>query len=131
MAQQKGSKLNDFDLVDSNFDITNYINEPFIEERKIKAGVKKIDMEAQRYIVDPDLKQELDDEDENVDVETVEECENSPVLQAGDLKSLLEQFEATEVKPQVSKETEIVHSEENVVKGEIFLMLFYDSTNDR
>ncbi|KAG5888045.1 hypothetical protein JTB14_032854 [Gonioctena quinquepunctata] len=98
LIQQKSSPLhNILNLPDTdNFDLTTYINEsdlkpePAIPIRKPKAGVKKIDLKAQRYIVD-------DDEDE-VDVETVSECgENSPVLEAVDLNSLLEQFEATQV----------------------------------
>lgn len=122
MAQQKGSKCDnlDDDIEASNFDITSFINDPTIEERKIKAGVKKIDMQAQKYIVEEG--EEDDDEDENVDIETVEDCENSPVLQAGDLKSLLEQFEATEmpeVRPVLLEETEIVEEKkESLVKGE-------------
>lgn len=47
-------------------------------------------MKAQKYVID-------DPEEDNVDVETVSENGSStPVLQAGDLNSLLEQFEASE-----------------------------------
>lgn len=46
-------------------------------------------MEAQKYIID-------DPEDVHVDVETISENGSPPVLEAGDLNSLLEQFEATE-----------------------------------
>nr|XP_023024188.1 peroxisome proliferator-activated receptor gamma coactivator 1-alpha [Leptinotarsa decemlineata]XP_023024189.1 peroxisome proliferator-activated receptor gamma coactivator 1-alpha [Leptinotarsa decemlineata] len=108
MVQQSNSPLNDyFNLpVDESFDLTSYIvqdesvppaNPTFSSsEKKLKAPVKKIDLKAQRYIVD-------DDEDE-VDVETISENEenlavhkeeNPTVLEACDLNSLLEQFEAT------------------------------------
>lgn len=94
------------------FDITSYINdttpEPstsdpegdtappppqpqplVIRDRKPRLGGKRIDMKAQRYVID-------DPEDDHVDVETVSENGNPPVLEAGDLDSLLEQFEASE-----------------------------------
>lgn len=97
----------------SNFDIANYIDDTLppppspvetpssagfetkqnVAQRKLGIGVKKIDMNAQRYIVEEDNEGEDD-----VDVETVSECGgNVPVLEAGDLNSLLEQFEATEL----------------------------------
>ncbi|XP_019872715.2 uncharacterized protein LOC109600958 isoform X2 [Aethina tumida] len=97
----------------SNFDIANYIDDTLppppspvetpssagfetkqnVAQRKLGIGVKKIDMKAQRYIVEEDNEGEDD-----VDVETVSECGgNVPVLEAGDLNSLLEQFEATEL----------------------------------
>lgn len=92
-ANDKDGLLN---LNDSkNFDITAYLKddpphspaEKF--SRKHRAGVKKIDMKAQRYILD---------EDDDVDVETVSECgDPTPILEAGDLNSLLEQFEASEI----------------------------------
>lgn len=70
--------------------------------KKLRAGIKKIDMKAQRYILD---------EDDEVDVETVSECgDPSPILEAGDLNSLLEQFEASEIPdltlPEVFLETQ-------------------------
>lgn len=93
------------------FDITSYINdnipEPsifeskntdlftqtppqsIVNEKKPRIAGKRIDMKAQRYLID-------DPEDDHVDVETVSENGNPPVLEAGDLDSLLEQFEASE-----------------------------------
>lgn len=89
------------------FDITSYINDTTAEpstsapeetpppppnppkEKRPRTGGKKIDMKAQRYVID-------DLEDDHVDVETVSENGNPPVLEAGDLDSLLEQFEASE-----------------------------------
>lgn len=90
------------------FDITSYINDNTLEpstfesdsiapsppqsivnEKKPRIGGKRIDMKAQRYVID-------DPEDDHVDVETVSENGNPPVLEAGDLDSLLEQFEASE-----------------------------------
>ncbi|XP_065173791.1 uncharacterized protein srl [Atheta coriaria] len=62
-----------------------------------KFGGKRIDMARGRYMVDEE-DSSSDDEDIAIDVETVdgEEEISHPVLQAGDLNSLLEQFEATE-----------------------------------
>lgn len=51
---------------------------------------KKIDMRAQRYIIE-------DDEDREVDIETVTK-EDNPVIVAADAKGLLEQFEINENK---------------------------------
>ncbi|XP_056638661.1 uncharacterized protein LOC130446414 isoform X3 [Diorhabda sublineata] len=101
----------------SNFDIAEYLNDdepeptppvstksssttnnasktnpskPSSACRKFKAGVKKIDLQAQKYIID--------EEEDEVDVETLSECEeNSPVLEAKDVDSLFEQFEATQI----------------------------------
>ncbi|XP_057667479.1 uncharacterized protein LOC130900704 isoform X2 [Diorhabda carinulata] len=101
----------------SNFDIAEYLNDdepeptppvstksssttnnasktnpskPSSACRKFKAGVKKIDLQAQKYIID--------EEEDEVDVETLSECEeNSPVLEAKDVDSLFEQFEATQM----------------------------------
>lgn len=61
-------------------------------EPKLRLGGKRIDMEAQKYIVDDS---EGDSEDDHVDVETISERGDCPVLEAGDVNSLLEQFEAT------------------------------------
>lgn len=78
-----------------NFDIAAYLKDdhPYqVSEqnsRKFRAGVKKIDMKAQRYILD---------EEDDIDVETVSDCDDSsPIMEAGDLTSLLEQFEASEI----------------------------------
>lgn len=60
--------------------------EPIAHVKSIGPGGKKIDMQAQKYVVD-------DAEDDNVDVETISE-HPSPVLEACDVNSLLEQFEA-------------------------------------
>lgn len=92
-------ELNDEEMLDDffeevdtkNLDLCSFVNGDCQEEIKkptIRAGVKKIDLKAQKYIVD-------EDEDENVDIETVSDNEEKAVLEAGDLKSLLEQFEAT------------------------------------
>ncbi|CAH1119187.1 unnamed protein product [Phaedon cochleariae] len=101
MATQKSSAIQDILTLPNikNFDIASYLTDPdqskpaaiqTVPIRKPKAGVKKIDLKAQRYIVD--------DEQDEIDVETVSECgESSPVLEAGDLDSLLEQFEATQI----------------------------------
>lgn len=90
-TDEKSDLLSDI----SNFDITVYLKDDMPpsqaekNSKKHRAGVKKIDMKAQRYILD---------EEDDVDVETVSECgEPSPILQAGDLDSLLEQFEASEI----------------------------------
>lgn len=91
------------------FDITSYISDsseifdckpdisilpnfsPTALERKPKLGGKRIDMKAQKYVID-----DQDQEDDHIDVETVSENGSLPVLEAGDLNSLLEQFEASE-----------------------------------
>ncbi|RZB38797.1 GPI-anchored adhesin-like protein PGA55, partial [Asbolus verrucosus] len=81
-----------------NFDITTYINEPETTnnfEKKVRAAVKKIDVEAQKYIVE-DKGEALDTNDDVIDVETVFEGASLPVLEASDAFSLLEQFEASE-----------------------------------
>lgn len=59
-------------------------------ERKRPIGGKKVDLEAQKYIID-------DPDDVHIDVETISESGSPPALEAGDLDSLLEQFEASEV----------------------------------
>ncbi|XP_076266261.1 PGC-1 family member spargel isoform X2 [Rhynchophorus ferrugineus] len=71
---------------------------PFIEPRNIGAGRKKIDLKAQKYIVENDIKKRsvVSDDECDVDIETVSEDERETVLEAGDLTSLLEKFEATE-----------------------------------
>ena len=87
----------------SNFDLATYINEPedtSPAKRKVKSAGKKIDKEAQRYIID-DKNDKLDTSDE-IDVETISEGTSLPVLEANDAFSLLEQFEASE-KPILSK----------------------------
>lgn len=76
-----------------NFDIRKFLKDdppsPEKYSRKHRAGVKKIDMKAQKYIID---------EEDDVDVETVSECgDPAAIIQAGDLNSLLEQFEASEI----------------------------------
>ncbi|XP_060529333.1 uncharacterized protein LOC132703843 isoform X2 [Cylas formicarius] len=84
---------------------------------KSKAGVKKIDLKAQRYITeDEEVKKTLSDNEDDVDIETVSDNENSPVLEAGDLTSLLEQFEATEEISLNSTNLHIDSSEENTKK---------------
>ncbi|KAJ8928328.1 hypothetical protein NQ314_019125, partial [Rhamnusium bicolor] len=96
-VEQKSSPLHEILNLPSSstFDITTYLNEEEpkpvqnVPVRKPKAGMKKIDLKAQRYIVEED--------EDDVDVETISECGNSPVLEAVDLNSLLEQFEATEM----------------------------------
>lgn len=81
-----------------DFDITAYLGQPEpVLHKSIGPGGKKIDMEAQRYVLD-------DSEDDQIDVETVSNCTSpvlqrnedstSPVLEAGDVDSLLAQFEA-------------------------------------
>lgn len=88
------------DAVKDAFDIASYVtgsstlvdSKPIVTpivEKKHKFGGKKIDMKAQRYVID-------DQEDDHIDVETVSENGSLPVLEAGDLDSLLEQFEASE-----------------------------------
>ncbi|CAG9865257.1 unnamed protein product [Phyllotreta striolata] len=91
-VQTDSHKIEPLDPNIANFDITKYINEDDLSPseppaKKVKAGVKKIDLNAQRYLID---------DDEDVDVETID-CDISPVLEAKDVTSLLEQFEATEL----------------------------------
>ncbi|XP_045473204.1 uncharacterized protein LOC123679764 isoform X2 [Harmonia axyridis] len=54
------------------------------------AGIKRIDKKAGRYIIDNE------DEDREIDIETVTK-DDVPVIEANDVNSLLEQFEATEL----------------------------------
>lgn len=68
-----------------------------LPKRTIKAGMKKIDLKAQKYIIDEDIKKSFSEDECDIDIETVSEEESSPVLEAGNLTDLLEQFEATEV----------------------------------
>lgn len=75
--------------------ITNKVKTSEMPKRAIKAAVKKIDLKAQKYIID---KKKSLSEDDEIDVETVSEEEYAPVLEAGDLTDLLEQFEASEIK---------------------------------
>ncbi|XP_044264031.1 uncharacterized protein LOC123010909 [Tribolium madens] len=78
-----------------NFDLTKYINENVsVENRKVRSVGKKIDKQAQKYIIE-DKNDNLDTNDD-VDVETVFEGASLPVLEANDAFSLLEQFEASE-----------------------------------
>lgn len=87
-----------------DFDMLSYINAP--KQHIIKAGVKKIDVEAQKYIVDSKTDQtneSADTSDDLIDVETVFESSSLPVLEANDALSLLEQFEASE-KPNLAKD---------------------------
>lgn len=107
--------------------------------RTIKSAGKKIDMNAQCYIVtkkeldldnesdsidimEPIIKKESfsDEERENndtendyVDVDTVSE-QGTPILQAGDLNSLLEQFEATENNNCLQSQPPLVIKEEKI-----------------
>lgn len=85
-----------------NFDLTKYINEPIPEKRKVKSTGKKIDKQAQKYIIEEE-KDNLDTSDE-VDVETVFEGASLPVLEANDAFSLLEQFEASEKPTSANKQ---------------------------
>lgn len=82
-------------------------------------GRKKIDREAQKYIVD-DISNPSEDEDE-VDIETVSEEGSAPVLEAGSIEDLLIQFEATEARmehenlPKVEIKTEMVVEKKPVI----------------
>jgi len=81
-------------------------------------GRKKIDREAQKYIVDG-TSNPSEDEDE-VDIETVSEEGSAPVLEAGNIEDLLLQFEATEARmnhenlPKVEIKTEMVEEKKPV-----------------
>lgn len=88
----------------STFDLTKYLTEeepkPQVKseqistnERKLRAGVKKIDLKAQKYIVENGNEDSSDTEEEELHFK----IQNTPVLEACDLYSLLEQFEATEL----------------------------------
>ncbi|XP_050310541.1 peroxisome proliferator-activated receptor gamma coactivator-related protein 1 isoform X2 [Anthonomus grandis grandis] len=110
----------------TNFDIAEYVfeedkqtrksikvepQEPKRTEKVLKMGMKKIDLKAQKYIIEETsedssdlkvqrtIKETIKEEDSecDVDIETVSEEESSTILEAGDIKDLLEQFEATEV----------------------------------
>lgn len=87
----------------STFDLTKYLTEEEpkpqinteqinINERKLRAGVKKIDLKAQKYIVGNESDAGSDSEE---DLQS--DIQSTPVLEACDLYSLLEQFEATEM----------------------------------
>ncbi|CAH1375395.1 unnamed protein product [Tenebrio molitor] len=83
----------------SNFDLATFLEDPTpnnnnAAQRKYKSTGKRIDIQAQRYIID-DEGDTLDPGDE-IDVETVFEGTSLPVLEATDALSLLEQFEASE-----------------------------------
>lgn len=83
--------LDNDDINEKNFDITKYIHpEP---TKPPGPGGKKIDMIAQKYVVAKLETNDKDEEEDHVDVETISE-QPSPVLEAGDVDSLLEQFEA-------------------------------------
>lgn len=87
--------------IDCTNSVKNEVPEPVVAQkitkRSVGAGRKKIDMKAQRYVVENRyIKKSLSDDECDVDIETVSEEENEPVLEAGDLASLLEKFEAAE-----------------------------------
>lgn len=102
LLTQRDTLADLFEIDEKKFDLAKYINEvddlqsnktaSIASEPRIKAGVKKIDMKKQKYIVE-------EDEEDLVDVETVDEqnTNSAPILEARDLNSLLEQFEATEI----------------------------------
>ncbi|EFA09817.1 hypothetical protein TcasGA2_TC011963 [Tribolium castaneum] len=95
-TSELSSCFNDKDV--NNFDLAKYINESaFTDSRKVKSVGKKIDKQAQKYIIE-DKDDNFDTSDE-VDVETVFEGASLPVLEANDAFSLLEQFEASEKPP--------------------------------
>lgn len=110
------------------FDITSYLTDPSeptnskletlvssnssstINLKKCRLGGKKIDMEAQKYVID-------DSEDDHIDVETVSENGSLPVLEAGDLNSLLEQFEASEeIHSKLNSETKIKTENDDMIE---------------
>lgn len=99
----------------TNFDIATYLKDdpgttPEKYSKKHRAGVKKIDMKAQKYIID---------EEDDVDVETVSECgDASAIIQAGDLDSLLEQFEASEV-PDLTLPEDFLETTSSVLNNDI------------
>lgn len=88
-------------------------------KRAVGIGRKKIDFKARKYIVE-DTSNPSEDEDE-VDIETVSEEDSAPVLQAGNIADLLEQFEATEAcvkhdnPPKVETKTEKVIEKKTVI----------------
>lgn len=106
------------EVTDDKFDITSYVSDTSelpeckpdasvlsnfpstYVEKKVRIGGKKIDMNAQKYVIDKQ-------EDDHIDVETVPDG-SLPVLEAGDVNSLLEQFEASE------EFHTMLHSETNV-----------------
>lgn len=107
--------LSDPDLNDSNFDLTKYVTEPQESEPKkpdplIRFGGKKLDLKAQCYVTELNNDEE---ENDHVDVETVSENGSPAVLEAGDVDSLLEQFEATEGLP-IAEKTEEIEEKANV-----------------
>ncbi|KAL3268091.1 hypothetical protein HHI36_007218 [Cryptolaemus montrouzieri] len=85
---------------------TKIKNNKEVLKPKFKAGRKRIDLKARKYIVDEELAEE--EEEEHVDVETISENGNNPVLEARDLDSLLEQFEASEVNNEEPTSDQIV-----------------------
>lgn len=75
-----------------NNNVTSNVITNIPKPKTIGPGGKKIDMKAGRYVIEET--KFSDSEDDEVDVETISECGTSPVLEARDLDSLLEQFEA-------------------------------------
>lgn len=120
-------ETSDFLSQKDNFDLTSFTNDSETtksvtqppsnqqshshSEHKRPIGGKKVDLEAQQYIID-------DPEDVHVDVETISENGSPPVLEARDLDSLLEQFEATEVH-QNSLRTRMSNIDDVEVKTEV------------
>ncbi|XP_066247685.1 serine-rich adhesin for platelets [Euwallacea similis] len=81
---------------------------------RTRAGGKKLDHVARQYIV-TDTKKPCSEDEDDVDIETVSEEEPGPILQAGNITDLLEQFEATEMKAMLEEKLETV--EEKYLKA--------------
>ncbi|XP_066145906.1 titin homolog isoform X2 [Euwallacea fornicatus] len=79
-----------------------------------RASGKKLDHVTQQYIV-ADTKKTCSDDEDDVDIETVSEEEPGPILQAGNITDLLEQFEATEMNSMLQEKMETV--EEKYLKA--------------
>ncbi|KAK5645535.1 hypothetical protein RI129_006835 [Pyrocoelia pectoralis] len=112
----------DMSLSDESHDIT-VDNVPAVKSNQRLPG-KKIDTTAQCYILndpstfiksEPKEEDSGDSENDFIDVDTVSD-QTTPILQAGDLNSLLEQFEATECyqpEPIPTTSAVVVKSESN------------------
>lgn len=124
---QFGNCQTNFDNEDK-FDLTEYIND--IDDRQrlqnnskgLKTGGKKIDINAQRYVLDDE--EDCDSEDDAVDVETLSDSDQtSPlVLQATDVNTLLEQFEANETTNSEIKQKEMDTNALTNIKQEITII---------
>lgn len=95
--EESTSNKNDKKFVGANGNVSKF---------GVKRQYEKTDMDPEEKFV---KKKQMDEEEDHIDVETVSEPSEMPVLEARDLTSLLEQFEASEaVNPRSTEEEAVI-----------------------